>query len=65
MNMISIFSNKQIVIYNEKEFMLKDMNGKVKYQGEFEEPVRNMIPTNTMSSFALVTSSRIDTLSLK
>ncbi len=60
-----IFSNKQIVIYNEKEFMLKDMNGKVKYQGEFEEPVRNMIPTNTMSSFALVTSNRIDTLSLK
>jgi len=60
-----LFSNKQIIIYNEKEYILKDMNGRDKYHGEFEEPVKSMIPTNTMSSFVLATRDSIDTLLLK
>lgn len=60
-----IFSNKQIVIYNEDEIMLKDMNGHIKFRGNFEEPVRTVIPTSTMSKFVLVTSTRVDTLILK
>ena len=60
-----LFTNKQIVIYNEEEYMLMDMNGRLKYKGEFDEPVRTMIPTGSMSKFYLVTKDRVDTLTLK
>ena len=60
-----IFSNRQIVIYNEDEILLKDMNGHVKFQGNFEEPVRTVVPTSTMSKFILVTKTSADTLLLK
>ncbi|RKM61822.1 MULTISPECIES: DUF5711 family protein [unclassified Butyrivibrio] len=60
-----IFTNKQIVIYNEDEFILKDMNGHIKYEGTFEEPVRTVVPTATMSKFILVTKTNVDTLILK
>ncbi|RKM54610.1 hypothetical protein D6853_12270 [Butyrivibrio sp. X503] len=60
-----IFTNKQIVIYNEDEFILKDMNGHIKYQGVFESPVRTVVPTATMNKFILVTKTSADTLILK
>ncbi|SFU50295.1 DUF5711 family protein [Butyrivibrio sp. M55] len=60
-----IFSNKQIVIYNQNDYLIKDMNGRVKYQGTFEEPVRTMIPTGSKSNFILATRESIDTLVLK
>ena len=60
-----IFSNKQIVIYNEDELILKDMNGHIKYQGAFENPVRTVVPTDTMSKFILATKTSADTLILK
>ncbi|MBO4457769.1 MAG: hypothetical protein J5802_08615 [Butyrivibrio sp.] len=60
-----IFTNKQIVIYNDNEYMLMDMNGRVKYQGTFDEPVRTMIPTGAMNKFFVVTEDSIDTLLLK
>ena len=44
---------------------IKDMNGRIKYQGEFEEPVRTMIPTGSKSNFILATRESIDTLVLK
>ncbi len=60
-----VFSNKQIIIYNQNEYLIKDMNGRIKYQGEFEEPVRTMIPTGSKSNFILATRESIDTLVLK
>ncbi|MBR4670409.1 MAG: hypothetical protein IKO84_07405 [Butyrivibrio sp.] len=60
-----IFTNKQIVIYNEDEFLLKDMNGHIKYEGVFKEPVRTVVPTTTMSKFILVTRTSADTMILK
>jgi hypothetical protein len=60
-----IFDNKQIIIYNEDEFVLKDINGHVKYQGSFEQPVRAMVPTNIRSKFVLVTADKIRTMNLK
>ncbi|MCR5404941.1 MAG: DUF5711 family protein [Butyrivibrio sp.] len=60
-----VFSNKQIIIYNEDECVIKDMGGHVKYEGPFENPVRTMIPTGQRSKFILVTSDRVETMNLK
>ncbi len=60
-----IFSNKQIIIYNEDECIIKDMNGNDKYTGIFEEAVRTMVPTSTRNRFVLVTADTVDTYILK
>ena len=60
-----IFNNKQIVIYNEDECIIKDMNGHNKFVGSFEEPVRTMVPTNIRNKFILVTADSVDTYILK
>jgi hypothetical protein len=59
------FSNDQIVIYNEDECLIMDMNGHVKYQGEFQSPVRVMVPTSIRSRFVLVTKDTVQTMNLK
>ncbi len=60
-----IFNNKQIIIYNEDECIIKDMNGNDKFVGIFEDPVRTMVPTSTRNRFILVTSDTVDTYVLK
>ncbi len=60
-----IFNNKQIIIYNEDECIIKDMSGHDKYIGAFENPVRTMIPTNIRSRFVLVTATNVETMNLK
>ena len=60
-----IFNNKQIIIYNEDECLIKDMNGHVKYDGDFETPVRTLVPTNIRSKFTLVTAQKVQTMNLK
>ena len=60
-----VFNNKQVIIYNEDECIIMDMNGHVKFEGDFETPVRVMIPTNLRNRFTLVTADAIKTLNLK
>ncbi len=60
-----VFNNKQVIIYNEDECIIMDMNGRVKFEGDFETPVRVMIPTNLRNRFTLVTADAIKTLNLK
>lgn len=60
-----VFSNKQIIVYNEDECVIKDMTGHVKYEGPFENPVRTMIPTGQRNKFILVTSDKVETMTLK
>ncbi len=60
-----IFNNKQIIIYNEDELLIKDINGHIKYQGKFEVPVRTVVPTNLRSRFTLVTADAVRTMDLK
>lgn len=60
-----IFNNKQIIIYNEDECLIKDMSGHNKYEGTFTDPIKVMIPTNVRSKFTLVTARNIVTMSLK
>ena len=60
-----IFNDKQIIIYNEDECIIKDMSGHDKYVGTFTEPVKVMIPTNVRSRFTLVTAKNVMTMNLK
>ncbi len=60
-----IFSNDQIIIYNEDECVLLDMNGHIKYKGDFQSPVKVMVPTSVRSRFVLVTTDNIQTMNLK
>jgi hypothetical protein len=60
-----LFSDKQVIIYNEDECLIRDMSGHDKYSGTFEDPVRAMIPTNIRSKYILVTAKSIETMNLK
>ena len=60
-----LFRDKDIVIYNEDECIIKDMTGRDKYAGKFTTPVRAMIPTNVRSRYMLVTATNIETMNLK
>ena len=60
-----IFNNKQIIIYNEDACQVMDMNGHIKYEGNFETPVRTMVPTSLRNKFLLVTTKTIQTMNLK
>ena len=59
------FSNDQIIVYNEDECVILDMKGHIKYQGEFQTPVRVMVPTSLRSRFVLVTAENIQSMNLK
>ena len=60
-----LFNNDQIIIYNEDECLIMDMNGRIKYRGEFQVPVRVMVPTSLRSKFVLVTADKIQSMNLK
>ncbi|WP_035769388.1 DUF5711 family protein [Butyrivibrio sp. NC2002] len=60
-----LFNDDQITIYGEDEFLLCDMNGNVKFGGNFDNAVRVMIPTGIRSKFLLVTRNSIETMELK
>ena len=60
-----IFNNKQIIIYNEYNCRILDMDGNLKFEGDFTKPVTKMIPTGTRDKFTLVTSTVIQTMNLK
>ena len=60
-----VFNNKQIIIYNEDDCVIRDMSGHVKYEGSFETPVRTLIPGSIRSRFTLVTTNSVQTMNLK
>ncbi len=60
-----IFNNKQIIIYNSEGCVIKDMNGRDKYKGQFTVPIKLMTPTGQRNKFTLVTTSNIQSMTLK
>lgn len=60
-----IFGEKQIIIYNDDECIIKDLSGHDKYVGTFTESVRLVVPTNYRNRFTLVTAASIETMNLK
>lgn len=59
------FSRKCILLYNEKRFMLMNLNGKVQYNGIFDIAVDAIIPTNADASFVMVNTKYIQEIRLR
>ena len=60
-----VFSNDQIIIYNEAECRIYNMNGVEKFSGLFRQTVYTLIPTTSSYRFLLVTPDSFDTIELK
>lgn len=59
------FNGDYVVIYNAASCIIYNVNGNIKYQGDFDESVRLMIPTNSVLKYVLVLSDRIQTIVLR
>lgn len=59
------FGQNNFVAYNETECVIITMDGNEKFNGEFDRPVRLMLPVGNSYKFLLVTDSSIDTIQMK
>lgn len=59
------FGQNNFVAYNETECVIITMDGSEKFNGEFDRPVRLMLPVGNSYKFLLVTDSSIDTIQMK
>ncbi len=59
------FGQNNFVAYNDTECVIMTMDGKEKFRGEFEKPVRLMLPAGNSYKYLLVTDNSIDTIQLK
>ncbi|MDE6713450.1 MAG: hypothetical protein K2K20_06905 [Lachnospiraceae bacterium] len=59
------FNNDYVVAYNAASCIIYNINGNIKYQGDFEESVLLMIPTNSVLKYVLVLPDQIQTIVLR
>lgn len=59
------FGKDTFVAYNDTECVIMTMDGMEKFNGEFDKPVRLMLPANNSYKYLLVTDTSIDTIQLK
>lgn len=59
------FNDDYIVIYNAASCIIYNVNGNIKYQGDFDESVLLMIPTNSVLRYILVLRDQIQTIVLR
>lgn len=59
------FNGDYVVIYNAASCMIYNINGNIKYQGDFDESVLLMIPTNSALKYILVLPDQIQTIVLR
>lgn len=59
------FGQNNFVAYNETECVIITMDGNEKFNGEFDRPVRLMLPIGNSYKFLLVTDNSIDTIQMK
>lgn len=60
-----VFTDDQIIIYNESECKIYNMDGLEKYSGRFEKNVHLLIPASSPYKYTLITDDSIDTIELK
>ena len=60
-----VFTDDQIILYNETECQIYNMSGVEKYAGLFEKSVYTLIPTSSSYKYIVVTEDSIDTIELK
>lgn len=59
------FSNGRIVIYNASSCLIYTTEGKLVYEGDFDDAVILMMPTANAAKYILVTGDSIDTIQLR
>lgn len=59
------FNNDYVVAYNAASCIIYNINGNIKYQGDFDESVLLMIPTNSVLKYVLVLPDQIQTIVLR
>lgn len=59
------FSDDQFVIYNDKQWQLYGIDGTLRFEGEFDESIRAIIPGPSRSRFTIVTSDSLDQIELR
>lgn len=59
------FGQNNFVAYNETECVIITMDGNEKFNGEFDRPVRLMLPIGNAYKYLLVTDSSIDTIQMR
>lgn len=59
------FNDDYVVIYNAASCIIYNINGNIKYQGDFDESVLLMIPTNSVLRYVLVLKDQIQTIVLR
>lgn len=60
-----VFAGDRIIIYNASSCEIYTVSGTLKYQGEFDDSVFLMLPTNSESKYILVTGDSIKTIQLQ
>ncbi len=60
-----LFTQDNIIIYNERECVIFTYDGVEKFNGTFSENVNLLIPTNAAYRFILVTNDAIETIQLR
>lgn len=59
------FSDDQFVIYNDTEWQLYGIDGTLRFEGEFDENIRTIIPGSSRNKFTIVTADSIDQIELR
>jgi len=60
-----VFCSDYFVIYNEQEFIVCNMNGVEKYNGNFKDTVFALIPNRNVSHYVLITQDSLQNIELK
>lgn len=61
----AFFSDDQFVVYNDSEWALYGLDGKKRFQGEFDDTVLAIIPGVSRSRFTIVTSDALKQIELR
>lgn len=60
-----LFTEKNFIIYNETQCIIRTYDGLEKFNGNFLKPVNVLIPTDSAYRYLLVTDNSIDTIQLR
>lgn len=60
-----VFNDDMIIIYNERECTMYKINGAIKYNGVFKDPVLLLVPTDNKTKYILVNRDGVQTVRLR
>lgn len=55
----------KIILFNENEFVVYSMSGVKKFDGEYEAPIKDIIPTSKQSRYIVITPTELNRIKLE